>query len=140
MQYFRSAVIWGFILFIAVMGPVLVAQAIDTTPPGAINQASTVDEWGNSLLWAITSSWVMKWWRNSPHMTFFNNDTGLKVQRLITSVIAFFNGLGLTFVFDKVTGDFVIHGLVLTSLAHGVRQILLQELVYHGALKNSPTQ
>lgn len=140
MKYFRYTTVWSFTLFVLLMGPSLLAQATEALV-GTTNAASnTTDEWGNSFLWAMASSWAIRWWREHPKLSGFTSDSLLKVQRGIGAAVAFVNGLGISFVFDKDHGTLLISGLFLGALIHAARQFLFQEFVYHAALKRpTPT-
>ena len=144
MRYFRLTIVWSFILFALLYGPTISAAAIQQAAAAAGDASNTIpptdaNEWGNKFLWAMVSSWFMKLWRSNPKLGGFTENTALWAQRLIGAAVAFVNGMGIHFAFDKTTGQLVITGLIITSLLHGVQQFLLQEFVYHAALKKSPT-
>lgn len=137
MRPFRLFVVWSFVLFVVLVGPSLVAQAVSAVTDQPIPAASTADEWGNSIVWAIASSWFMRWLREHPSITGFAESTALKVQRLVSLGIGFANGLGISFVFDKHAGTLLISGLVWTAVTHGLRQFFFMEWVYQGGFKRA---
>jgi len=137
MRYFRYTIVWSFILAFLLMGPSLLAQASALASGAPVAPPSTADEWGNSFLFALVSSWLMRWWREHPKLSGFTEATALKAQRLIGIAFGFVTGLGITFAFDQGTGQLVIGGLFWTSILHAGRQFLFQEFVYHSALKRS---
>jgi hypothetical protein len=133
MKAFRLTVVWAFVAFVLLLGPSMAAQAVNYT--GGTLPVDTTTEWGNSFLWAMASSWAIRWWREHPKLRGFTSDTLLKSQRLIASAVAFLNALGISFVFDQEHGQLVISGLFLSAVLHGVRQFLFQEFIYQAALK-----
>lgn len=136
MQYFRITIVWSFVLFVLMIGPALVAQTAATVAGvPAPEAASPADVWGNGFMWAFASSWAMRWMREHPKLSAFSSRTSLRIQRLIGSGVAFVNGLGITYVFDPSAGTLVINGLMLSAVLAGVRQFMLQEFVYHSAIK-----
>jgi len=139
MDFFRTTVVWSFVFFCAFIAPIALAQAATAVGAPAVDPSSGADEWGNSFLWALTSSWLMRWCRENQRFSLLRSDTTLRVQRFIGAGIAFFNGLGITFVFDPDAGELVIGGLFLSAVMHGARQFLFQEFVYHSAIRRAPT-
>lgn len=136
MRYFRPFVVYSFALFVFLLGPSLMAQAT-TAVTGSPVLIDTTTEWGNSFLWAMASSWFMRWWKENPHLGILKSDTILKVQRMVASAVAFVNALGITLVFDKDAGQLVVSGLFMTAVLHAARQFLFQEFVYQSALKRN---
>jgi hypothetical protein len=139
MKYFRYTIVWAFTLFVVLMGPTLFAQAASAAGV-PVNTAGTADEWGNSFLWAMFSSWVIRWWREHPKLSGFTEATALKAQRMIAAAIAFVNGLGITLVFDPDAGTLMVGGLFLTGILQAIRQFLFQEFVYLAALKRTTAE
>jgi hypothetical protein len=136
MRYFRGTIVWSFVIFVVLIGPTLLAQAA-AAGGGAPVVDATANEWGNSFIWAFASSWVMRWLREHPKVSFFSERTILVVQRAISVAIGFLNGLGISFVFDQNAGQLVISGLFLTAVLHGARQFIFQEFVYQSALQRA---
>lgn len=139
MKYTRYVLVWLLTIAAVTLGPVLLAQAATGTSLPTLPDVSGADEWGNAFLWAMVSSWAMRFWREHPKLSGFTERTALNAQRLIGAAIGFASGLGITFVFDKGAGKLVISGLFLTAILHGVRQFLFQEFVYQSAIKRPST-
>jgi hypothetical protein len=139
MTAFRLCIVWSFTIFALLLGPSLIAQGMVAAGlPEATT--GTANEWGNSFIWAIASSWAMRWMREHPGISKFSERTMLRTQRFIAAAVAFLNGLGISFVFDKEHGTLLISGLFLTAVLHGVRQFFFQEFVYQSALKRSSAE
>lgn len=74
---------------------------------------------------AKTSGWRVLAWINVDSTT---------INRWIGGGAAFLVGLGISFHYDRVTGQLIVNGLLPTALSHGVIQWASQQIYYRLAI------
>jgi hypothetical protein len=60
-----------------------------------------------------------------------------KLNRIISAIVALVVSLGITFQYNKTTGDLIIHNLTLTTLGvlwDWAKQYLAQQVIYDGVI------
>lgn len=64
-----------------------------------------------------------------------------KLNRVVSAIIALITSLGISFNYDKTTGDLIIHNLTATTLAvvwDWAKQYLAQQILYDGVIQKGP--
>ena len=93
------------------------------------------------MAWVVTQAIQrLKRWKDLPWMTA-RTDT---VNRIVGIILAFFASLGIMFTFDPEAGTLVVSGLTLSTVLAGVwtwvQQVVLQQIIYRGAVKETPVE
>ena len=91
--------------------------------------------------WIVTQLvQMLKKWRDIPWMTARTDS----INRVVGAVMAFFASVGIAFSFDAEAGTLLITGLtwgtVVTIFWTWVQQVVLQQIVYRGAVKETPIE
>lgn len=90
------------------------------------------------MAWLVAQ--IIQWAKKITALPWITDKTD-DVARIISVVLAFFSSLGIAFTFDKEAGTLIVTGLsvsgALAVLWAWLQQIVLQHVIYRGALKTT---
>jgi hypothetical protein len=93
---------------------------------------------GQTLLAALVA-WLIQRVKMSDRFPAFSEQSGKLAKVVVSAVLAAGSVLALEFTFDATAGTFIVTGLTLTNMSHGIMAFayswLLQHGVYEGILK-----
>jgi hypothetical protein len=92
-----------------------------------------ISELQSSAIIAVGTSELIQWAKASPWCGFLTMETQ-KLNRIVSLVVAFLAGLGMSFHFDPDAHTLLISGLAWSSLTHGAQQWVAQQAWYRLAV------
>ena len=93
------------------------------------------------VAWVVTQA--VQWAKRASGLPWISAKTDT-LNKIVGIVLAFFSSLGIIFTFDPQAGTLLVTGLTLTTLLTGiwtwVQQVVLQQIIYRGAVKETPVE
>ena len=93
------------------------------------------------VAWLVTQ--VVQWLKRASGLPWITAKTDT-LNKLVGVVLAFFASLGIMFTFDPEAGTLIVSGLTVGTIVTGiwtwVQQVVLQQIIYRGAVKETPVE
>ena len=93
------------------------------------------------VAWLVTQA--VQWLKRASGLPWISAKTDT-LNKIVGIVLAFFASLGIMFQFDPQAGTLLVTGLTASTILAGiwtwVQQVVLQQIIYHGAVKETPVE
>lgn len=97
------------------------------------------DMFGSQVGAAGLAVYVIQWLKNNPKLSWISSSTD-RLNRVLSALLAALATVGIRISFDAVSGVLTVSGLelgtILSLLWNWVIQLILQEILYKGAVKD----